>query len=197
MRCNETQLRPAHRAGQRLCMEAAIVRVFVFGAATWTQREIRHRGIGPVVRHARDQRIARPALRAVDERIAVAPVVRGQHLAAAIVAKIIVRRNVYIGLRGNGAGQDLKTVQLAQRNRLARNDVRARQRRRSGNQRGSESIQHRRFTLRLHQHLAGEILHRAAQTETLRQIEHEGAIPHALHPPAHQPAAGFKRNAVR
>ena len=94
MRRNETQLRPAHRAGQRLRMEAAVVRVFVFGAARGTQWKIRHRGVRPIVGHARDQRVARPALRAVDERVAVAPVARSQHLAAAIVAKKIIRRNV-------------------------------------------------------------------------------------------------------
>ena len=69
--------------------------------------------------------------------------------------------------------------------------MRTRQRRRSGNQCGGESIQQLGLALCLDQHFAGEILHYAAQTETLGQIEYESAIPHALHPPADQPAPGY------
>ena len=73
--------RPARRAGVRLGVEAAVARVVVLGPAGGAHREARHRRQRPVVGDAAHDREARPAVRAVDERVAVAAVGRVEELA--------------------------------------------------------------------------------------------------------------------
>ena len=77
---------PADRAGDRLGVEAPVGRVLVLPAAVAAQRETCHRRVRPVVGDAPDDREARPALRAVDERVAVAAVRRVEELVQAVVA---------------------------------------------------------------------------------------------------------------
>ena len=43
---NELQMRPAHRAGDRLGVKAAVERIFVFASAVRAQRKVAHRRIG-------------------------------------------------------------------------------------------------------------------------------------------------------
>ncbi len=66
----------ADRAGDRLGVEAAIGRISVLGRQCRAQREAGHRRVGAVVGQGADQGVARPALGAVDERIAETPVGR-------------------------------------------------------------------------------------------------------------------------
>ena len=68
------EVRAADRARDRLGMESAIERILVLAPALGAEREARHAGVRPVVGQRLDQRVARAALRAVDERIAVAAV---------------------------------------------------------------------------------------------------------------------------
>ncbi len=76
------QPRPAAGAGHGLRVEAAVRRVRVLGGAVGAQRERPHRRPGAVVRQLLDDRRARPAVRAVRERVAVAPVGRVGELRA-------------------------------------------------------------------------------------------------------------------
>jgi hypothetical protein len=71
-------------AGHRLGVEAPIQRIFVFGAAVVTEREIRHGGVWTVVGNVLDDGEARSAIGAVDEGIEVAPVIRIEQFALAI-----------------------------------------------------------------------------------------------------------------
>ena len=79
--------RPARGAGVRLRVEAAVARVVVLRAARRAHREARHRRQRAVVGHAADDREARPAVRAVHERVAEAPVGGVEELAQAVRAR--------------------------------------------------------------------------------------------------------------
>ena len=74
-------------AGVRLRVEAAVERVVVFGLALGAHPEARHRRLRAVVGDALDDREARAAVRAVDERVAVAPVGGVGELGQARVAR--------------------------------------------------------------------------------------------------------------
>ena len=63
----------AGRAGDRLRMEAAIRRVMIFYGAGLAQRERPHRRARTIVRDRFDDRKPRAAMRAIGERIAIAP----------------------------------------------------------------------------------------------------------------------------
>ena len=96
------ELRPAGRAAHRLGVEAAVGRVVVLGAGTPAHIAKRgHRRVRPVVGDRRHDRVARPAVRAVRERVAVAPVGRVGDLATAVGARGHVGRDE----RGRGAGR--------------------------------------------------------------------------------------------
>ena len=67
-------------------MEAAVGRVLVLAAAGGTHREGRHRRARAVVGTAADDREPGPALRAVEERVAIPAVGRVEQLPQAVVA---------------------------------------------------------------------------------------------------------------
>ena len=85
--------RPAGGTCDRLRVEAPVGRVLVLAAAVGAHREAGHRRVRPVVGNRPHDREAGPALRAVDERVAVAAVGRVEELAQAVVARGHVRRN--------------------------------------------------------------------------------------------------------
>ena len=70
------ELRAAARAGDRFGVKAAVFRIGVIAGAIGAHREERHRGLRPVVREGPRQRVARPAMRAVDQGIAEKPALR-------------------------------------------------------------------------------------------------------------------------
>ena len=70
----QPQLRPADGAGVGLGVEPAVGRVVVLVKALGAHLEVRHGGHGPVVGHRAGYGEPRPAVRAVGERVAVAPV---------------------------------------------------------------------------------------------------------------------------
>jgi hypothetical protein len=67
-------------------MESSVTGVVVLVGAGPAHGEARHRRVGPVVREPDRDREARSAIRAVDERVAVAAVVAIEQLAEAVVA---------------------------------------------------------------------------------------------------------------
>ncbi len=84
------QARPAPGAGVRLRVESAVRRVVVLGLAGGAHGEPDHRRCRPVVRHADDDGVAGPAVRAVGERIAMAAVRGIVHLGQAVDARCAV-----------------------------------------------------------------------------------------------------------
>ncbi len=95
--------RAAGGACHGLGVEPAVGRVAVLGIAGVAQRERAHRRLGPVVGELVDDRGARPAVGAVGERVAVAPVRRVEQLAQAVVAGGDVGREQAVGRRGGHA----------------------------------------------------------------------------------------------
>ena len=87
------ELRPADGAGDWLGVEAPVERVLVLAAAVGAEREAGHRRVRPVVGDGADDREPGPALRAVDERVAMAAVGRVEQLPQAVVAGGDVGRN--------------------------------------------------------------------------------------------------------
>jgi hypothetical protein len=102
------QSRSAGGAGHRLGMKPAVEGLFIFALARFTEAKVRHGGLCPVIGHAADQRIAWPALCAVDERVAKAPVSRVGELRQAFVAGKIIRRHRNARLGRLFARQDFK-----------------------------------------------------------------------------------------
>ena len=84
---------PALVAGDRLGVEAAVSGILVFAATGGTEREAGHRRAASVVGDGRHDREAGAAIRAVDERVAVASIGRVEELLQAVVARGGVRRD--------------------------------------------------------------------------------------------------------
>ncbi len=78
---------PAGRTRVRLGMEAPAPRIFILGPAFRAHRERAHRGACPIIGHAFDDGEPRPAIGAVGERIAIAPVGRVGHFRGALLAR--------------------------------------------------------------------------------------------------------------
>src|SRR4051812_29384328 len=93
LRRSDPQRRPARGTADRLGMESPVSGILVLGAALLAHPEARHRRALAIVRRALDDRQPRPAIGAVDERIAVPAVCRIEQLAQAVVASAGVRRN--------------------------------------------------------------------------------------------------------
>ena len=79
-------VRPARRTGVGLGVEATVGGIVVLAPAGRAHGEAGHRGGGPVVGHARHDRVAGAAAGAVGERVAVAAVGRVHHLGEAVGA---------------------------------------------------------------------------------------------------------------
>ncbi len=98
---------PAVGAGVRLGVEAPVVGIVVFGLAARAHPERAHRRVGPVIGQALQDRIPGTALGAVDEGVAMAPVLRIAQLPPAIRAQRQVGRQRGRGGEAvGGAGSD-------------------------------------------------------------------------------------------
>ena len=90
---DDVHLRSAVVAAHRLRIISSGVCMRVFVLALFAHREIAHRSAFPVVRHRIEYRQPRSALRAVDERVKIAPVATVEKLFSAFVAGGNVGRN--------------------------------------------------------------------------------------------------------
>ena len=84
---------PADGAGVGLCVEPAVGRVLILLPAVVAERENPHRRVGTVVRDVGDDREARPAVGAVDERVAIPAVGWIEKLPHAVGARRYVGRD--------------------------------------------------------------------------------------------------------
>ena len=100
--------RAARRAGVRLRVEAPVARVLVLRPAGGAHLEARHRRERTVVGDAAHDREPRPAVRAVDERVAVAAVAGVPQLGQAVRARRGVGRHERVGAAVTLAGDDLE-----------------------------------------------------------------------------------------
>ena len=74
-------VRPTHRTRIRLRVKPAVGRIVVFGSALFAHHKRLHRCVRPVVRQRLDDAETRATVRAVGERIAIAPVARIEEFA--------------------------------------------------------------------------------------------------------------------
>ena len=106
-RCvKEPQPGAAGRAADRLRVEAPVCRVVVLCRAPRAHGEAGHRRQCPVVGHVADDREPRPAVRAVDERVAEPAVGRIGEFSQAVIACRGVSRHQGVALPGGVARRD-------------------------------------------------------------------------------------------
>ena len=74
-------------------METAIQRVFVLLATGWAEGEVGHGREGTVVGQGADDRETGAAVGAIDQRVAVAPIVRVEEFAQTVLTKGDIGRN--------------------------------------------------------------------------------------------------------
>jgi hypothetical protein len=141
--------RPARGAGVRLGVEASVGRVLVLGAAERAHLEAGHGGQRPVVGDAADDREAGTAVRAVDERVAVAAIGRIEQLGQAALAGGGVRRDRRRGRAAGGAGHDRELLLPEGRQLLAPDPLDPGKRRRLARQAHEEGVDRGRLSLEL------------------------------------------------
>ena len=187
-------MRATDRAGVGLRVEAAVERVVVLALAGRALREARHAGVRPVVGQRAGDREARPAVRAVDERVAMTAVGRIEQLVEAGGAHRGVGRDA-------GAHHAVPALDDAETRRRRLRDRRrldlrdARQRRRLAaqplDQRGDRSLRAGHIDL----HAIAVVEHAAIELQLGRQPVDERPEAHALHQSAHADATGLRRAA--
>ena len=96
----EFQPGPAFVASQGLSVETAVMRRFVLCLAVIAQGESGHRRIRPVVRHGSNDRVARPALGAINEGIAMSTFMRRGQFLNAVITSIQIRWHMDLGFAG-------------------------------------------------------------------------------------------------
>ncbi len=185
---------PALRAADRLGMEASALRVVVFPPALGAERKGLEAGARPVVGQSFDHAVARAALVAVGEGVAVVAVLRVVHLRQAVLAHRGVQWQVDRAARlavalpdhecSGGGRRDLLRI-----DRLAAGDARARQPRSINEQGPLEGIQPVCASLGLDHHLAAAVAHLAREVQPAGQSLDEGPEPHALDHAGQHPAS--------
>src|ERR1700733_685593 len=91
-------------------METAVGRILVLGPATFAHREARHRREWTVIGDPADDRKARTAVGAVDERVAIAAVAGVEQLAQAVGAGRAVGRDGRVDRSTARAVEDLEST---------------------------------------------------------------------------------------
>ena len=184
-------LAPAHlRAARKACVglgvEATVEWIAVFGGAPLAQGEVLHGRAGAIVGQLLDDGEARAAVRAVDERIAIAAVVGVEQFARAIVAGGKVGRHERGLLHGGGVGKaDLERVETLDRHLFERDFLHARGCRRVLGQLEHELVEQLPLAFRMGEHAVGGVEHPAVHEVLLRHAVDEGAKAHPLHDALH------------
>ncbi len=183
----------AGRAGHGLGVEPAIRGARVLGSARRAERERPHRRGRPVVRQVIDDRRPRAAVRAVRERVPVAPVGGVEQLAQAVVAGGDVGREEALGRRGRDALLDLEARRQGRGLRLAqranRHALHVRPRRRIGPEAAGQRVEGGGRASGLDLHAPGDVAHPAVQAELGGEAPDERTEAHALDDAVHDEEA--------
>jgi hypothetical protein len=115
-RAHERQGRSAGRTGQRLGVKTAVQGVLVLGPAARTERKSGHGSVRPVIRKAHDEGVARTTLGTVDERVAMAAILRVRQLRQALLTGEVIGRHEDSGLLAVLTVEDVESA--ARRNAL-------------------------------------------------------------------------------
>ncbi len=174
----------ADRTGRGLGVEAPVGGRGVFRRAMRAERKTAHGGGGPVIGNGAGDGVARPAIGAVGESIAITAVGRIAHVRKAVRADAHIRADQHAvpgmavaGHNGKGrfAGQGRQFLLIQPRQPGQGRQFRA--------QTATEARHLFRRALHLHAHAVRGIAHRAGEPAFLRQPVDKGAKAHALHLP--------------
>ena len=163
-RVDEPRRRAAFGAGVRLRVEAPVARIVVLRLTAAAHDEAGHRGLRPVVGDAADDREAGPAVRAVDERVAVAAVGRVEQLGEAGVAGRGVGRHA-CGRRSAAARGDREASLTGRREIAGGHRLHAREGRRLGRQASEEPLHVAGVALDFDRHAARVVEDEARESE--------------------------------
>ncbi len=183
-RAVERKSRTAIGTGERFGMEAPIERVLVFAPAARTEREARHRGVRPIVGQGLDDRVARSALRAIREGIAIAACGRILQFLGAKRATERIRRQMHVCGLAVRARENPEIARAFDRGRRRGREPRPRERRRLADQRGLVAAEVRRRPFDVNDDLARAVAHPARELQRTREPIDEGPKADALHLPA-------------
>ena len=181
VRPQQPQRRAADRTRVGLGVEAAVGRVVVLGLAGRAHPEAGHRRERPVVGDPADDREARPAVGAVDERVAVAPVGGVVKLAQAVLAGRPVGRDRRVRLAAARALGDAEAGLAPRREPFPQHPLDHGQRWSVGTEPGQEPVDGAGLALDLDEHPAHVVQHVARQAELGGQTVDVGPEADALH----------------
>jgi hypothetical protein len=175
-------------------VEAAVGRIAVLALTGRAHGEAGHGCARPVVGDARDDGEPRPAIRAVDERVAVAPIRRVEQLGEAVTAGGRVRRDQCVSFPAGVAGRDREARLLGRRERPHRDVFDHCQRWRLLDQSVAERVDIGGPALDLDVDAFHIVADESGEVQPRRQREHEGpeadALDDALDPDASPPTIG-------
>ena len=166
-------------------MKPPISRILVFLAALRTHGETGHRGPRAVVGAAGDDRQARPAVRTIQEWIAIAAVGRIEQLGQAGGASCHVGRNQHLAVRVALTGINAELCIAAGRNLGPGNAVNMCQCRRVVREHVEKAVQGAAFPFHLDPHIAGLIPDKPLQVQIRGQIVNEGSETDSLDDAVH------------
>ena len=184
----EPDPRSADRARIGLRVEAPVRGVVVLPLAGRAHGKLRHRGLRPVVGNAPRNGEARPAVGAVQKRVAEAAVRGVEQLPQAIRAGRRIGRNSGAHLACNLTGNNAKLRPPGKGQFPHRDRVDARQRRRLGAQAAEKGLHALLRSLDFDRHSAGIVADKPRQALFLRQPVDKRPKSHPLHHSAHQHA---------
>ncbi|CAM2154283.1 hypothetical protein PT2222_300012 [Paraburkholderia tropica] len=187
-RCFEMHTRSADGARDQFGVKAPVRGIGVVGGAIGARRERRHARVGAVERQRARDGVARAAIAATVQRVAMAAVARVEDLREAGVADCIVGCHFAVARVRLAAFDDTKTRARRRIERLRAfgiDRIDARERRRFLCERCAKRAQRRARALHVDPHGARVVAHLARQAEALREPPDERSEPDALHDPAH------------
>ena len=176
----------AARARNRLGVESPVRRTLELGAAGRTHRESGHGGARAIVGDVAHNRVARPAVGAIEEGVPVAAGGRVAQFAFALGASCDVGRYQREAAIPRHALADREPPARARAGQGShRHCLYPCQGRWLGAERGHECLYRRALALDLGEHTGGVVTDPACQVPLDRRTMHEGAESHALHNAAH------------
>ena len=176
------QLRAAHRARVGLGVKAAVGGVVVLGLTSRAHRKASHRRGGPVVRNTQHDRVARTAVGAVGEGVAMPAIAWVVDLREAVVADGRVDADRHVGRPGIVALDDAEPgISTGWLQNLGDDPGNARQRRRIIDQPARQLGDPLGRAFDLDQHAGAVVQHVAGQAECNCMPVHERPEPDALH----------------
>ena len=178
-------LRTATPAGVRLGVKAAIRRVVILRLTRRTHGKNRHRSAWPVIGDVAHDGEARPAVGAVDERIAVSPVRRLEEFPPTVCTDGNVRRDERANFVSGFAAHDAEAGIVTQRSFPHRDVGDARQRRRFCRKARNELFNSPGRPLHFDRHAGGGVADRPIQPANLRQSKHIRPEADSLHNARH------------